>query len=501
MKTHLKFKGFDLTFLSDYYAQTLEKLESDFKKSKNLHQKIQLTEELYNHIYFLQDMIFFGYPEVRKGILDIQPENRRIETLYSYFLGQIKKDLKENQLVKIGQNIYIFHNKEFYIKLIDGNFYRVHDSELLLLNPEKVRKLSNQNLINTFNQIWNNYRKTPKYKRSFQFYLDYLKNSNWGSSSAVNFDSLLKTGIIHSQELHESVSKLLLDLKNQKSLFNADQLKNILVVNLTKHKISGKKSKIFLADFTLNSEKLSKIFYYSYNLAKILSQRKENIIYLFRDAITFYYAHQLIIQSQGQAKQSHYVLIGRKMLSSKSKLEELWYKTVDSIYTALQTCHNSYDKFLDIYYKHIKNKLESNLDFKNRAQKVYQYLKRNKILESKTIFIDTGLQASMPLFIKAIAKYLNGKEDIDFLLYVLGDWFKPIYGKKRFFSNYYPFMRDIEALNLGEYWYKYDKNSIHKNDIKIKMGSIEEQILSIFELLCLYNVVFFYERIQQNKSR
>lgn len=454
----------DFDFVYHYYLDRIKDLQQQSKDTDS-EKLLQTSKEAFYLNRFLYDMKVYSYYEIADEMAKRFKEKYGTETILidiqNETFDKVIKSLSGQHL--LGENEYLIHNQQVYYRSLIGKWFNISADEAFLLFP----KLDNPVPDNLIEELEKQYKET-KLDLLYRLWL----NKNW--TDKINESNInIQQGITTSNEYFKTV---------------INQIKAILQ-NPTL--LSGIKQYFKQEDDYI--ERLIKVNYRLIEYTQAIRKKTTLPIYLLRDGMLFAEAHKTIDFLLGEDTPSCQLMIGRSVLSTPEKKEYYWALSVDAFYAALRKHPDNFDLFFDEYSSNM-NKLEKEhpdlADFLQKlADYIYRYIKDNINKQEKIVVADVGLQGSIVLLTKyLIDKYLKPKENssiqVETYMFIVGSWLKGIHNG-RYHSDYYPMMKDIEPLVRSEQLYSYVEGSFAEGDIKVKMGTKDQQLLANLELIIM----------------
>lgn len=467
---------------------------------------------------------FENYPIVDKAKIN-WPYTLDFEVQSKYIVSDIKRLLKEvktasdTELLKISQHCF---NLLSWVRQM--NIMGFHSLETYL-NNVLIEEFGNKNVINNlqkeiFNRWVNN--KSGQYYIGVNWYnilhgkIYYRKlTGEWFLVEKGVFDVAPKLGISPNPETTSALEKDYTPTKYDKVFqeWKRNNYSNNFPIDLDdcvigetspennfQHSMKKIKSilsspvAIDLLEKEFNNlnhlEYMIKVSLIMVEYAQQRRESKEHTVYLLRDCLIFYELQNTLDILDGQETSSDQLYIGRKIMSNKKREGGHWYFTQEVLFQCCLESPSSFEEFYKEYTKLLDEYTEYSQEFALFVKDIFIYIEKH--IESampnnlKVTIVDLGFQGSINMFIKyVIDKYYQHKPKLktDIEMYVLAEWFKDIYGSKRYVSDTYSLLTHIEVLARNELLYEYNVDSLKDGNISIVMGSKEDQRNANIELI------------------
>lgn len=459
------FREEDLNFVLKFYLKKIRALHKS-SQSNSIKNLMACSKEAHCLQRYIEDMAFFGWPAITKHFQNAFKKERGSANV----LKEIQKSAFEKAIgrmegrQRLGENVYIIHERKIYLRSLKGKWFIIQPRHVFLLLPPLVQPVKNKQLIALLEK---QFQPTPL-DELFQLWM----RKPW--SKKVNPSLLyLRKGITTPDEYFKHVEKQ--------------------IQNINKYPVSLSALQTFCDQGDEYFEKLIKVSYYLIQFVHHLRQKNACLIHILRDGMMFAETqYTLDILTKKPTAQSQ-LMIGRKLLSKQGKKEYYWQIMVDSLYAAQRRYPRRFSLFYKEYTKNLRNKEQKDHELKalikHLAQYIQEHMGKNIQQRGKFIIVDTGLQGSVNMLIKYIIdqhiapKTKKGVAS-DIYMFVVGAWLKNIY-KGKFFSHYYPMMKDIEVFMRSDQLYHYVPGSFEKGKLQVKMGTHKKQILANIELIVL----------------
>lgn len=490
MKNQKIFLGDVTSLVVDYFADKIQEIENLLSTIDKLSLKeiLARAEDLYYFLRYFEDIDFFSKganfayelnpclaKEIKHKVLSID----KLPNLFNLLLKKIKNKTPNSTVVQIGENLYVYFQEKYFEKSeLENCFYQVDEKEIFLLSPRYIKKVKDHKFIRILENIWQK-KKSLNYDNRFIDFLTWYKQQDKKEEKVKILNHL------------PSVPKIISPHEYQKKINNF--VENYLINSF--YSVKTLKEIAQLVEIKNPKRELFRIFKILNNIIKFvefLRRSKEYTrVYLLRDGLLMYQADFIISLLEKINKKAKIVLLNRAMLSSKQEKSYFFPSVVKILYKACEASDN-FKKFLSAYHQLFKKELKKSSEFNDLAKRIYIYLLKENILNTRCLrFIDTGLRGSMPLFLQGTVE-AKRRIKTNMYLYTVGPWFRDTYTKKRYFSNNYSFMRDVESLSSSENLYKYVPKSFDKGYPEIKMGSRKEQMRALLELIALSELCKYY---------
>ena len=511
--------------VKDCYRDSISLAEKKIKNIKDLQYSeiYKLARVNFSLERFLDDMIFFGndgYPHLVPRMKKAIPEIGKFKQINNSFTQALKPKTKGPKLVRFLDNFYIFYNGNYYERSeLTSSYYQVLESELFVLLPRRVKRVSDKKLFEVLDKFWARKKGALPSKHNY-WYFEFLEDFKKKQASNLNMKMLItrqETTCRRYTNQVESWTKRELTKKLPISFLDLNKITDNEVTRIRKqynHRFTPQLSK-YLDDFAENIEKIFKIHYSTLNFVNFLKQKKDyKRVYLFRDAMSMYETEFLFSLLTGEKCSSDYFFLKRKMLSKRINDEHFFGILAELLYQALEKVRDKFDynQYLREFYKIFVQRTDNDPEFRAVVKQIFCLLKKEgvikvsktgKIIPPKLLFIDTGLRGTIPLMMMGTINYfvqkqgdkLNSGLKLDMALYLVGPWLEKVF-KERYYSLDYSFMRDIEHLRRSEHLYDYiPRTFMDQNGPKVEMGTLENQVIANLELITLGQICHYYIKI------
>lgn len=480
--------------IKEYVGELLAK-ERKIKNTKSKKEARDLFENTFLLLGFFEGLVIEGYIEALDWLLVQIPELKSLKKILKTAERLSRPDEDAPVAVHYGGSCKIYYKGNYYFKYwISNKIYRIKAEEIYALFPAFYKKeVKNRQLLLLLDKAFLKIAKTKGVKDGI---FNELKKDELKIQASMLFSQ--KNGISPVQ-FHKRANAWIEEVvKNAKGAQNI-ALMDIFNSEFKKLKKAGKSSDeldVYRENFYFNIEHNFLIFL---ELDKYVDWIKKNDqknalkAYVLRDAIGLYendlIKDTLHLNKRGVRK---VVLLNRDMMSVFGKPAHWWEYTTGFLYKAVGEAPKDFDAFLNAYYQHIAEAAKKNNDFKKFILKVGKYLEKEGIFENKSvIFVDTGIQGSVVLFLCAVGKYMQDsgkvKKDITFdvRLYAVVSFLRKVYADKYFSKNFY-FIGYLEFVKRQGSLYKYIPGSFDRHGYpKVAMGSLSDQLMANMELLSM----------------
>lgn len=233
-------------------------------------------------------------------------------------------------------------------------------------------------------------------------------------------------------------------------------------------------------------------------VSDIVAKRRRDdshTLYLLRDCLMFYEAHKTIDILNSEDTSADQILIGRKLLSHKSREWGYYVLTLASLYDAHKRYPTNFEKFYNDYARLLDMFASLNPGFAEVVANLAEYIKNHiQTYKNKIIVFDIGFQGSIALLTKYIIdRYIslagsNGKIETDIEVGIGAVWSKKLFGD-RHLDDYFPFLNRLQLLARSNDLYHYKTDSLNSGKIQVLMGDKENQHKAAIELIVLVMVV------------
>jgi hypothetical protein len=226
-------------------------------------------------------------------------------------------------------------------------------------------------------------------------------------------------------------------------------------------------------------------------------RRKDNshTIYLLRDCLMFYEAHKTIDILNSENTSVDQILIGRKLLSNKSREWGYYIATLDALYTAHLRYPANFEEFYTEYARLLDAFVSLNSGFAATMANLADYIKNHiQTSKNKIVIFDIGFQGSIALLTKyiidrhIIPSNQDGKIEADINVGVGAVWSKELFGD-RHEGDYFPFLNRVQSATRSDELYHYKPESLNSGKIRVLMGKKEKQREAAIELVVLVMVI------------
>lgn len=477
------------------YARELLVKERSIKKSKNKKDAVALFEDTFLLLGFISAWVIEGYIEALDYLLTQIPELKNLKRILRAAEKISRPEGGMPVAVRYGSSFKVYYKGSYYFKYwINNTIYKIKTEEVFALFPLFYKKeVKNKQLLSIVDKAFLKIAKKNGLKEGV---FDKFKRDNLKMQANVPY---LQKDNISPSKFHERVNVWIEEILRKSKDNKGVALIDIFNSEFEKLREAGEVSEELAIiyhqeDFYLNIESYFLIFA---ELSKYVDWIKENDqknaikAYVLRDAIGLY-ENDLIkdLLSKNKKGVRKVVLLNRDMMFAYGKSEYWWEYTTGILYKTVSEKHKDFEAFLDAYYRHITEAARENKDFTKFILKVGKYLEKEGVFENKNIlFIDTGTQGSIVLFLCAIGKYMQDigrvRKDatFDVRLYSVLSYLRKVY-KGRYFSNNFCFVGYLEFVKRQGSLYRYIPGSFDQyGHPKIAMGSLSDQLWANIELL------------------
>jgi hypothetical protein len=237
---------------------------------------------------------------------------------------------------------------------------------------------------------------------------------------------------------------------------------------------------------------VEKIIKVSLIMARYVQDRRranEHTIYLLRDCVMFNEIHHTLDIIEDKSTSHDQLYIGRKILSNKKREGGHWFMAQEILLLSCLTSPSSFEKFYTDYAKKMHEFEHTVEDFSRLVGSLAPYIERhsgNIAGKLPITIIDLGFQGSINMLLKYIIDTRfswSSNISTDVNMFVVAEWFKSIYGKKRYGDLPYSLLTFIEDMARNEYLYDYNPDGLKGDSLSVKMGRNENQKKANLELI------------------
>lgn len=455
-------KASDFQYIQDFLNNILQEFTHIAASETNPEKLLTTARRACYFQHFVDDMAVFGYPRMTKILEEKFKTAFGSEHIFADVLTScVQKALPQlSGLHQIGENQYVIRDGKAYYRNCKGTWYHMAEKEIFYLLPkldekapekliEELERVYVPSLTHRVFNAWHNNTYLEKVPE------DYIRVETLDTTPDEYFDrSVLQIKkVLHAPVSIEAVEMLHTEGENY--------LESLIKVSLCLIEVV----KRLRNDTTLN-------------------------LYLLRDGMMLAEMQKTLDLITHTDTLSSQIMVGRKLMSSKDKPEFFWGLIVDVLYAALRKHPDDTVAFQKAYNDEMAQQLVHYPELGSLVARLESYIGRHveeAISTGKDVrVVDTGFQGSVTMLTKFIVDSISlsrgVKTSTDTYLCVTSEWFLGIYQGK-YWSDYYPFMRDIEFFNRSEYVYSYKKGSFDAGDVIVEMGPQDKQILSNIELI------------------
>lgn len=228
----------------------------------------------------------------------------------------------------------------------------------------------------------------------------------------------------------------------------------------------------------------------------VTKRRKDNshTLYLLRDCLMFYEAHKTLDILSSEDTAVDQILIGRKLLSHKSREWGYYVVTLEVLYNAHKRYPTSFKEFYNEYARLLDMFASLDPGFATVIANLADYIKKHiRTDKNKIVIFDVGFQGSIALLTKYIidrhisSSGPNGKIETDIKVGVGAVWSKKLFGD-RHEGDYFPFLNRVQLAARSGELYHYKTGSLNSGKLQVLMGNKENQHKAAIELVVLVMV-------------
>jgi hypothetical protein len=465
--------------------------------SKDTKSALKTFEETFYIKRILEDMILEGYVE---GVLWLAENVPYLKETKKILLSAEEKSRSKKSAARLifrGENYLVYYEGSYFFKSwLTNKIYKLKTDDIFALFPtyeSEIKEAKRFNLLDKeFNKLLHSDKDDSKIK-IYKFLNKFRRNT---ANNKIKISPFYFSGITVPQNYHKLVNEWIYKFVWNNKIGNVSDLHKYVEEEAHKLKITTE-IKDYLNTFPQNIERnflaLENMRQYVNWISK---DQKSSRVYVLRDTISMYECEvtKNILEKSGVNSKT--ILVNRDMLAYKGQRGYWWAMTSEFLYDALNQGAQNFDQLFKIYYGRIKETINKNKDFKDFIINLGEYLIKEGIYKNKDIvFVDTGVQGSVVILLCAVTEYLKESnlisKDIkaDLRLYTVLFYFRDVY-KGKYYSDNSSFIRDVEYVKRQEYLYKYLPNSFQKFGYpKIKLSSLDKQLLANVELLCLIELL------------
>lgn len=371
----------------------------------------------------------------------------------------------KNGQQKIGENFYNILNSKLYYRNRLNQWFEVDRRTAFDLKPDK-EIVEDKSILDQLNS---EYKKT--------WYDEILKQWEDKQYQGTLPDNFLKF------DDQETTPEAYFD-------FTLDHIKTLL-----KNPVSIAELERWNGEEIVDLEDIIKI---SAGVLDIVAKRRQDdshTLYLLRDCLIFYEAHKTMDILNSEDTSADQIMVGRKLLSHKTKEWGYYVATLDALYSAhlrypanFEEFYNDYARLLDIF-------ASLNQGFAEVIADLAEYIKKHiQTDKDKIVVFDIGFQGSIALLTKYITDRhidpsgLNGKIETDIKVGIVALWSKKLFGENRYEDDYFPFLNRVQLLTRSNDLYHYKIGSLNSGKIQVLMGDKKNQKKAAIELVVLVMV-------------
>jgi hypothetical protein len=226
----------------------------------------------------------------------------------------------------------------------------------------------------------------------------------------------------------------------------------------------------------------------------VKKRRKDSgqTLYLLRDCLVFYETQKTLDILNSEETSADQILIGRKLLSHKSREWGYYVLALESLYSAHKNHPTDFEEFYRDYTRLLDIFVSLNPGFAKIITDLAHYIKQHiQSDKNKVVIFDIGFQGSVAL----LAKYIidrhvtgpNNKVETDIKIGVAALWSKDLFGD-RYIDDYFPFLNRVQLLTRSNDLYHYKINSLNLGKLRVVMGPKDKQRKAAVELITLIMV-------------
>lgn len=440
----------------------------------NSDELLYISQHCFNLISWVSQMGIMGFPTLAPCVDKLLKDN--------FDNGNIIKEIQENSFKKwledkrgqhkIGENHFNIYNGEIYYKNLRGGWNLVDKVEVFKIMPVLGQEPDNT----IVEELEKDYRPTEYHK----IFTEWQKSA-FASDLPEDLFSYVSGETTPGEYLDFTLKNIKEIIKNPVSLDQVEKLN------------------------TKGDGYLEYIIKVGYLMAEFVQKRRargQHTVYLLRDCLIFYEIQKTLDLLEGKETSCDQLIIGRKLLSNKKRVGGHWYFVQEALFYSYIRYPEDYSKFYEEFSRIMKEYKIYNKEFKDFLDKLAVYVKNhieNAIKNNLGIeIVDLGFQGSINVLVKYIIdNYCTGEVNLktDIHMYVLAEWFKTVYGK-RYTSETYSMLTEIEVLARNEYLYDYKTGSFDNGEPTVLMGEEGAQKDAGLELLVTTMVTILSKRLK-----
>ncbi|MFA6963257.1 MAG: hypothetical protein WC227_00880 [Patescibacteria group bacterium] len=447
------FKLKDFELVKNHYLARASELNRLINGSNKTESLAENSKRAYYLHCFIDDMRDLGYPEIADGLEEALAKRyhdpKILLNIAEAGLSRILSSFEGK--IRLGENEYHIRNGKAYYQSVFDKWYELKGVQVFLLTPdlgEEVVPIDAEgekgiNEYQTFLRAWRE------------------------SGGRDNFDFSSTDGDTTPENYFES---------------SVNEISKIIETPISSEAILAKIG---------SEQKFERIFKVAARLIKFVKEIRDSgvsPVYLLRDGLMFAEAQKALDFASGQDTLSGQLMINRKLLSKEPDDHYYWALASDALYVALPKNGRDFDLFYKNYCQEMARLKIKEPGFKELLSRLGLYVSSqlSHLKGSKKILVvDTGLQGSINMLTKYVIDFHTDLDvPVDVEMFVVGDWLKRIY-QKRYASDYYPILKDIEIFNRSDHLYNYRSGSFESGKVEVTMGSEAEQLMAHVELIII----------------
>lgn len=457
----------DFHVFSEFLIKDIQEMQERLKNAND-----EYYYYVCRHIFNIQDWIKLivenaGFPTFGKSfevVFDKHFKDKQIlQNMYDVCFE--KWIAQKNGQWKIGENFYNILEGKLYYHNRFGQWFEADRKTVFDLKPNQ-KLIENNNLIDQLND---GYKET--------WYDAIIKK--WKNKQ---YQGVLPDHFLKFDEKETSPEAY--------SDFTIGQIKTLL-----KNPVSVAELERWSGDEDVDLEHIVKITALVLGIAAKRRKDDSHTIYLLRDSLMFYEAHEILDILSSKDTSADQILIGRRLLTQKSNDRWAYYVvTLECLYVAHQRYPTNFSEFYNEYARLMDMFVSLNPGFATRVSDLADYIKEHLRTDKKKIIIfDIGFQGSIAILVKYIIdRHImptdqNGQMETDIKLSVGAQWSKKLFGD-RYENDYFPFLNRTQLMARSDELYHYKHGSLNSGKIRVVMGDSKWQHKAAIELVVLVMV-------------
>lgn len=422
---------------------------------------IKSSQYCYNLLSWAEQMAIMGFTGFQSYLDDLLVTEFQDKNIVAKIQKRtLEKWLQQNPgYKKIGENGFVVHAGCAYYQKLDGSWWLADNLHVFHIVPA-LETVNDEDLIETLNSQ----SKPSPYQ---QIYNEWLSG---GYTNSLNDDH-------YTPEDGESTP----EIQIEKAVAKIKQLLS-----------SPVSLDSFASQAKLNIDRLEYLIKLSFVMVQFVQERRgqnEHTVYLFRDCVMFQEIHKTLDLLEDRTTSSDNLIVCRDLLTNSKRRGGHWYFSQEALFFAYEECPNDFDAFYVAYSRILRDYEDYSPEFKEFMQKLSVYvdehipsdLENNKNID----IVDLGFQGSINILLKYVIDNhctAGDKYQTVINMTVLAEWFKGLY-RDMYYSNTYSILTNIESLARNELQYRYKMGSFEHGNIRVVMGSPNEQAQANTELV------------------